>query len=81
MLLQQQMTPWHHSRQSGGNTSKTKNKNKPTNVGRKTLERQAGGKTFNPTGIRNVDLPTQDHMHFPLGYRALILAMPQPILY
>ena len=42
----------------------TKNKqNKPTDVGRIVLERQAGGKTFDPIGIRTPGVPINNQMH------------------
>ena len=59
----------------------TEQKHKPTNVGRIALERQAGRKTFDPTGIRAIALQIFTHMHIPLGYQDLILAMLQPTLY
>ena len=38
-------------------------KHKPTNVGRIALERQAGGKNFDPLGIRTTDLAINNQMH------------------
>ena len=52
-------------------------KNKPTDVGRIALERQAGGKTFDPVGVRTTDLPIPKQMHFPLDYQALLFVMLQ----
>ena len=56
-------------------------KHKPTNVGRIAFERQAGGKTFDPNGIRTIDNPLHNHMHCRLCYLALIFAMLQPTVY
>ena len=56
-------------------------KHKPTNVGRIALERQAGGKTFHPAGIRTIDLPFQIHLQRRLCYLSLICVMLQAKLY
>ena len=56
-------------------------KHKLTNVGRIALKRQAGGKTFDPTGIQTIDLPLNIHMHYQLCYLALNFATLQPSLY
>ena len=46
-------------------------KHKLTNVESIALERQAGGKTFDPTGIQTIDLPLHNNMHYQLCYLAL----------
>ena len=55
-------------------------KHEPENVGGIALERQAGRKTFDPTGIRTIDLLLHNYMHFRLCYFALNFAMLQPTL-
>ena len=44
-------------------TTNYTNKHKQSNVRRIAHERQAGGKTFDPTGIRTIDLPINNQMH------------------
>ena len=61
-------------------TETKKSKHKPTNVGI-ALERQASGKTFEPTGIRTTDLPLHNHMHYQLCYLALKFPTMEPSLY
>ena len=56
-------------------------KHRPTNVGRIALGRKAGGKPFDPTGIRNIDVPLHYHMYYRLCYFALIFGMLQTSLY
>ena len=41
-------------------------KHKLTNVGRIALERQAGGKSFDPGGIRTIDLPLHNPRSRPI---------------
>ena len=53
-------------------------KYKSTNVRRIALERQAGGKTFDPTVVRTIDLPLNIQMHCPLRYLALVFPLLQP---